>query len=169
MHYRTLTIATAAVLIGSWTSAQAQTNIGSFRVWNAYTAEAAYGKVCFIASQPQDSRYSQSVSARDPVFFMITSVPARSIQNETSTIIGYALAQDAHVTVDIDGQKFELFTDYSDAAWARPEEEAALVAAMKAGTRMTVQGKSRRGTITTDIYSLLGVTAALDKIASECS
>ena len=33
---------------------------------------------------------------------------------------------------------------------------------------MTVEGTSKRGTMTTDTYSLSGVTAALDKIATEC-
>ena len=39
---------------------------------------------------------------------------------------------------------------------------------MQKGTRMTVVGKSRRGTVTTDTYSLSGISAALDAIAKEC-
>jgi hypothetical protein len=39
---------------------------------------------------------------------------------------------------------------------------------MKSGNNMTVEGTSGRGTVTTDTYSLSGVTAGLDAIAKEC-
>jgi len=164
---RILTAAVAAV-IGSCAMAFAQTNIGTFQYWNAFVSNEPDGKLCFIASQPQDSNYSQSISGRDPVFFMITSIPAKSIRNEASTIIGYGFPPDTNVTIDIDGTKFTMFTANTDTAWAMPEQEAELVEAMKAGHEMKVEGKSRRGTVTTDTYSLRGVTAALDKISTEC-
>jgi hypothetical protein len=47
-------------------------------------------------------------------------------------------------------------------------EESRLIGAMKAGSDMIVSGTSRRGTVTTDTYSLAGVTAALKKIDAEC-
>ena len=51
--------------------------------------------------------------------------------------------------VDIGGTKFTMFTD-KDSAWIEnPSQETDLIAAMQKGTRMTVVGKSRRGTITT--------------------
>lgn len=40
---------------------------------------------------------------------------------------------------------------------------------MRRGRTMTVQGESRRGTISTDVYSLSGVTAAIDSAARACS
>ena len=64
-------------------------------------------------------------------------------------------------SVDIDGQKFTMFTK-KDGAWmANPAEERKLVAAMKAGREMVVSGVSARGTQTTYTYSLSGVTAAI--------
>lgn len=160
--------AAMAAVIGSCTIAFAQTNVGTFQYWNAFVSNEPDGKLCFIASQPQDSQYSQSIAGRDPVFFMVTSIPAKNIRNEASTIIGYGFPPDANVTVDIDGTTFTMFTANTDTAWALPEHEAELVEAMKAGHEMKVQGKSKRGTVTTDTYSLRGVTAALDKITAEC-
>ena len=49
-----------------------------------------------------------------------------------------------------------------------PAQEPQLIAAMKTGHVMTVQGTSRSGTQTTDSYSLSGVTAALDAIVKAC-
>jgi invasion protein IalB len=169
MNLRVLTIAAIAV-IGASAGASAQQEVGVFKAWKAFTQDDPDGKLCFVASQPTDSKYSQKISDRDAAFFMITSIPAKSIRNEASTIIGYPFAPNSTVTVDIDGKKFSMFTNESqgDTAWAVVEQQEALVAAMKSGTRMTVEGKSRRGTISTDSYSLSGVTAALDKATAEC-
>jgi invasion protein IalB len=46
--------------------------------------------------------------------------------------------------------------------------ETKLIDAMKGGTTMKVQGKSARGTATTDTYSLSGLSEALDRAAKEC-
>jgi hypothetical protein len=163
---------TAAVLAAGVAAAQpalSATSIGTFRQWNAYTSTEGGGKMCFAASQPTDSKYSKPVSGRDPVFFMVTSIPSKSIKNEASTIIGYPFADNAKVTVEIDGAtSFTMFTD-KDSAWIEASgQEADLIAAMQKGTRMTVKGVSRRGTETVDTYSLSGITAALDAIAKEC-
>ena len=162
---------TAAVLLASATAtapALAATKVGSFRQWDAFTSTEPDGKMCFIASQPTDSKYSRAISGRDPVFFMVTSIPTKNIRNEASTIIGYPFADNSKVTIEIDGAKFTLFTD-KDSAWVEaPAQESELIAAMRKGKSMTVQGTSRRGTVSTDTYSLSGVTAALDAMAKEC-
>ncbi len=167
---RRFLIAALAVLLAPSAAALAQQDVGTFQSWTTFTQDDPDGKMCFIASQPQDKKYSQPVNGRDPVFFMVTSIPAKGIRNEVSTIIGYPFAPNSDVTVDVDGQKFKMFTSETqgDTAWAMADQQAALVTAMKAGHSMSVEGKSKRGTVTTDIYSLRGVTAALDKAASEC-
>ena len=65
------------------------TRVGVYKDWNAFTGSDSSGKVCFIASQPTDSQYSQTVSGRDPAFFQITSAPANGVRNEASTIVGF--------------------------------------------------------------------------------
>ena len=165
---RPLLAIAAATLVASTAVASAQTSVGTFQKWNVFTSNEPDGKMCFVASQPQDSKYSQVITSRDPVFFMITSIPAKKIRNEVSTIIGFAFGPNATVQLDIDGMKFTMFTANTDTAWAMPEQEAALVNAMKAGSTLKVTGTSKRGTSTTDTYSLSGITAALQKMATEC-
>lgn len=168
------TICAAAVVfacLAGGAAAQTPSNIGVFKDWNAFASTESDGKVCFIASQPSDSKYSQTVSGRDPAFFQVTSIPTKGIRNEVSTIVGYTILTSADVTVDVDGTKFKMFLDAShpDTAWAVPDQEAALIDAMKKGTKMTIVGTSSpRKTVVTDTYSLSGITAALDKIAKEC-
>ncbi len=164
--------AVAAVgVAGSAVAQSSAENIGVFRNWNAFSSTAPGDKICFVASQPTESQYSQSVSGRDPAFFQVTSVPAQGIRNEASVVVGFTILTTADVTVDIDGTKFRMFLDSSqpDTAWAVPEQEAQLVEAMKQGTRMTVVATSSpRRTVVTDTYSLSGVTAALNKVAEAC-
>jgi hypothetical protein len=161
-----LTVSATAAL------AQAPSALGSFRSWNAYTHSDGEGKSCYIASQPQKSEYSREISGRDPAFFLVTtrvaSDASKSVRNEVSTIIGYGFRPDSTVTVDIDGKKFTMFTREDNAWFNDRASESSFIEAMKSGTSMTVQGTSGRGTVTTDTYSLSGVTAGLDAIAKEC-
>lgn len=173
MTVRTL-ISGALILLATTTIALSQSpkELGSFRQWNAYTYNDAEGKACYIASQPQSSKYSQEISGRDPAFFLVTtrtaSAAGKSVRNEASTIIGYPFKPESEVTVDIDGQKFKMFTREDNAWFNDRNSEAAFIEAMKAGSTMVVEGMSGRGTVTADTYSLSGVTAGLDAIAKEC-
>ena len=68
----------------------------------------------------------------------------------------------------INDSKFELYP-VDNMAWTdKPETEKAIVNAMKTGSAMTIIGVSKRGTETTDTYSLSGIKAALAKIDAAC-
>ncbi|MCP4384798.1 MAG: hypothetical protein GY798_25865 [Hyphomicrobiales bacterium] len=170
MNIRSL-FAAIFLLIGATAIGSAQPPAKEIRVfnkWAAYTSDQS-GKMCFAASQPEKSEYSKSISGRDPVFFMVTTFPEKKIRNEASTIIGYPFAENSKVTVEVDGgTKFTMFTDQRSAWIENPAQEPELIKAMQKGNRMVVQGQSRRGTITTDTYSLSGITAALGAIQKEC-
>ncbi len=171
MKSRILILAGALLASTSWAVAQqAPTSIGAFKAWNAYVSNDADGKTCFAATQPQNSKYSRSISSRGDTFFMITSIPSKSIKNEASTIIGFPFKAGSDVTANVDGTDFKMF--FNDAAgetaWSVPDSEPALVDAMKKGSKLTVVSTSSRGTAVTDSYSLSGVTAALDAVAKEC-
>src|SRR5260221_185373 len=145
-------------------------DIGTVNDVNEFDYNVPRGNICFIASQPKDSKYSKPVSGRDPAFFQITSIPTKNIKNEASSIVGYTFLASGTVTVTVDGTAFKMFLDAShpDTAWSVPETEAALIEAMKHGHTMAVEGTSKRNTTVTDTYSLSGISAALDKITSEC-
>lgn len=158
--------AVLALATVSTVNAQTPALVESFNDWAAYSVDGANGKVCYVASQPKDQQ--PTGVNRDPVFFMISHWQGRGVRNEASVIIGYPFAENSKVATEVDGATFTMFTK-GDGAWMENvAEENRLVAAMKAGTKMVVRGTSRRGTNTTDTYSLKGVTAALNKIASVC-
>jgi hypothetical protein len=90
------------------------------------------------------------------------------VDNEANFVAGYPFKENSSVIVDIDGRKFTMFTQ-GDSAWLlNDDDEPELVEAMRAGRQMTVSATSRRGNEVTYRYSLSGVTAASDRIRTEC-
>ena len=61
-----------------------------------------------------------------------------------------------------------MFTEKEFAFVKDRAAELKLINAMKRGSTMTVKGLSARGTLTTDSYSLSGITAALKRMDQEC-
>ena len=106
---------------------------------------------------------------RGPVFFYISRWPADNVTNEISVKMGYPFGAGAKATVTVGTAKFELFTKDEGAFVEKPETETKLVEAMKGASVMKIEGKSARGTATSDIYSLDGLSDALDRAAKECS
>ena len=57
----------------------------------------------------------------------------------------------------------------NDGAWIKnAAEETRLVDAMRKGGDVTVKGTSARGTATIDVFSLRGLSQALDRVSQEC-
>ncbi len=153
-------------LIATPVLAQEVKLLQKYNDWAAYTSEGS-PKVCFAVSQPRDS--SPKNVRRGPIYFYVSHYPGDKIAGEISVKMGYPFAPGAKVTLTIGSDKFELFTKDEGAFVEKTEDEAKLVGALKAGSSMTIQGRSARGTNTSDNYSLSGTTDALDRIAKECS
>jgi hypothetical protein len=147
-------------------SAQTPSRVGTFRDWSSYTYQSASGKVCFAATQPRET-LPTNVN-RDPVFFFVTTSPGEQKREEPSVRIGYPFRPDSRVNLTIGDQTFVLMTLETDAWVENQALEAALITAIRAGQSMVIRGISQRGTNTTDTYSLLGATAALNSVAAEC-
>lgn len=168
---RTYTLLAALTLIAGFASilpghAQQATRLGVHESWVAFTYDTDKGKVCYIVSQPLDSEPKNV--RRGEIYFMVTHRPGQSIQNEVMTMIGYNFKTGSDAKLTIGAENFDLFTQ-GEGAWVETSDvETKIVEAMRRGTQMVVNGTSWRGTLTVDKYSLLGVSAALDEIASAC-
>jgi hypothetical protein len=106
---------------------------------------------------------------RGPIFFYISRWPGDNVVNEVSVKMGYPFSEGAKTTVTIGTAKFELFTKDEGAFVEKPDMETKLIEAMKSGSTMKIEGKSARGTATSDVYLLNGLSDALDRAAKECS
>jgi len=140
--------------------------LGTFDDWEAYKTTDTRGTVCYAISAPKTKL--PTAAKRDSVYFLLTSWPGAKIANEPSLLIGYPFKDTSKATVQLGADKFDFFTK-ADGAWLPTgPDEAKLVTAMRSTAEMTVKGTSKRGTQTTDTYSLKGLSAALDKVAEGC-
>ena len=117
-------------------------------------------------SQPEERHVS--MEGRSDAYVFVThrtSPPDFDVVNVDN---GYPLGEGTRVTIRIDGDEFSLETIGSAALVFEESDNAKLVKAMRAGYRMTVEGESVDGKRTSDVYSLLGFTAAHEAIDKAC-
>lgn len=146
--------------------AQEVTLLETFSDWSAYAATGS-PRVCFAVAKPKE--ISPKAVKRGPIFFYISRWPGDNVVEEVSVKMGYPFSEGAKATATINGAKFELFTKDEGAFVEKPEMEAKLIEAMKSGSTMKINGRSARGTNTSDTYSLKGLSDALARAAKECS
>ena len=166
MHRAVSALGIAVALAATPALAQEDTLLEKFKDWTAY-AGTGTPKVCFAVAKPTESNPKKI--KRGPILFYISQWPADKVTNEVSVKMGYPFGDGAKTTVTVGTEKFELFTKDEGAFVEKPETETKLLDAMKTGNTMKIEGKSSRGTATTDTYSLNGLADAIDRAAKECS
>jgi len=145
--------------------------LGTFKDWQAFRIADGSNSICYAVSSPKDT--APKNVRRGAIYVMVTNWPGRNVAGEFSVVSGYPYKADSTATADVDGTKFSMFTQ-NDAqneggAWVQDRaSETQLIAAMKRGNSMRITGTSGRGTLTTDRYSLSGVTAAIQAIDEAC-
>ena len=141
-------------------------NLGTHKFWTAWKGTDANGVICYVSSQPQDSQPTNV--NRDPIHFLVIHRKGLGTRNEVQTLVGYPMDPNGKPSVTVDGKTYPMLPDGSAAWLSSREDEKPLVEAMKKGSNMVVKGLSKRGTNTTDTYSLSGITAALDQLDKGC-
>jgi len=144
------------------------TLIGQFGTWGAYTATPNGKKVCFALAKPSSSKTNPQNRPRDPAYAFVSTRPAEKVTNEVSIMIGYTLKPGSESTLEVGGASYALYTQ-GDGLWIKnAAEEERMVDAMRKAADATVKGVSAKGTETTDIFSLKGLSQALDRLAQDC-
>src|ERR671936_161139 len=144
------------------------TLIGQFGTWGAYTATPNGKKVCFALAKPASSKTNPPNRPRDPAYAFVSTRPAEKVVNEVSIMIGYTLKPGSESTLEVGGASYAMYTQ-GDGLWIKnAAEEEQMVNAMRKSAEVVVKGVSAKGTETTDIFSLKGLSQALDKIAQDC-
>jgi len=141
--------------------------LGTFKDWQAYTWLENGSKVCYMLSRPNKS-LPQNVKRGD-IYLMVTYRPKSRSKEEVSHVTGYTYKNKSTVDIVVGKRKFKLATD-GDVAWVpEGDSDTKLISAMRRGSKLIVKGRSSRGTLTTDSYSLQGFTAAHKQIRKSCS
>lgn len=135
--------------------------------WGVYVTSGRE-KQCYALAQPKDR--APAGLNRDPAYFFISTRPSEKVRNEVSIIMGFDVkaadknAPEAAIGTD----KFPLAAQGSH-LWVRDANKAGpIVESMRKGARLTVKAASQRGNVTTDSYSLTGISGALERVQKEC-
>lgn len=156
--------AVAGAAVAGPALAQSATKIGQHSAWGTYSYQSGNGKVCYVLTVPTDKQ-PPSLNHGD-IFFFVSQRPGNQATYEPQFIASYDFQQDSKVSVDVGGKKFAMFTRGKSAWVENTADEPALIAAMRGGSDMKIEARSRRGNPTNYTFSLSGITAALNSIQS---
>lgn len=144
------------------------TLVGQYANWGAYVAAPGGKKVCFALAKPSSSKTNPPNRPRDPAYVFVSTRPAEKVTNEVSVMMGYPLKPGADGSFAIGSANYAMYAQ-GDGLWIKnAAEEDRLIDAMRKGADATVKATSSKGTETTDVFSLKGLSQALDKVAQEC-
>lgn len=152
--------------------AQESTNqVAAKTAWSVFE-ESQPRRECWAVSVPKETVNTKGGRVvavnRSQILLMVYFVPDSNVGGQVGFTGGYPFAGGSSVTLEIDGNQFNLFTE-GEWAWpASSSEDIKIVTALKRGTEAKLTAESSRGTKTEDTFSLLGFTAAFDDAEKRC-
>jgi len=165
-----LVVAALFVAVPSAVAAEAATLLGVFDSWSAYSAGDGASKTCYVLSKPR--AVQPRGAKRGPIFLMVSDWPARKAKAEPQIVYGYPTKEGGAASLGIGGDKYTFFmrdVQADGSGWLQSlADNTKLIEDMRQGVTAVAKGLSKRGTVTTDTYSLAGFSAALDKAHSTC-
>ena len=140
--------------------------IARHRDWSVFVQDVNGDKICFAATEAKDK--SPSSVKHGDFFFLIASWKSGAAQEQPSIMAGYNFKDAPEPTLRIGSDKWEMYVSDNEAFIEKADEETRLIRAMRRGADMRISAMSRRGTATSYLISLRGVSAALDQAKSAC-
>ena len=140
--------------------------VGTHGDWKVYRHGTGDERLCFAAATP--SEQSPPDTERQKPYVYVTAWPKAGIKAEISALPGFILKRGAEVKVEVAGTTFTLQADGDRAFVVEVGEELKLLEAMRRSKAMTVSASSATGETARDTYSLTGVTAAVQAVATIC-
>jgi hypothetical protein len=121
---------------------------------------------CYIGTLPTESDLPET-KKRGENYILVYKIIG-SDENIIQVEAGYKYNLEADIIVKIDNKSYNFYSteDSNETAWTNDDSE--VIYAMKKGLKLVLSGESSRGTITNDIYTLKGFTAAINKLNNDC-
>ncbi|NCF79531.1 MAG: hypothetical protein GWP34_06480 [Alphaproteobacteria bacterium] len=165
-----------AGILGLWALSVSHANdrlAGEYGDWRLFANDGGQAKSCFIVGEPKHS--TPQKARRGDIFLIVSHRPGQGVRNEISVRIGYPFSATSEPFARVGSDEYGFFTGVQvengadEWAWLEKlDDQARLVTAMKRGNELVFKGTSARGTLTTDSYSLKGVTAAMKALDAAC-
>ncbi len=144
-------------------AASAKDSLGVYSSWAAFRDPGT--PRCYAIAKP-----SSATTRRDYApYATIATWPARSIRNQLHVRLSREIGRNSRVRLNIGGRSFTLTAGGGD-AWAQNAAmDAAIIAAMRSATRMSVRARDKSGRAFTDRYELAGAATAIDAALLGCA
>lgn len=141
----------------------AKDSLGVFGQWGAFRDPGV--PRCYAIAAADVSR-----SRRDfEPFASVGTWPRRNIRAQVHFRLSRELSGSPRIRLAIGGRRFDLTGGGSDAWATNAQDDAAILAAMRSGSRLYVSATDNRGNRFTDRYSLQGAATALDAAQVGCA
>jgi hypothetical protein len=140
--------------------------VGQSGDWGAFATPPSKARTCYALSQPK-TRAPANLN-RDPAYIFVSHRPAEKVRNEVAIIVGFDVRPDSKPVAEIGDETFALVAKGSHLWLRNASDEGKFITAMRKGARLTIKAHSLRNNLTTDTYSLSGVSQALDRAIKEC-
>jgi len=142
--------------------AAARDALGVYQGWGAFRDAAP--RRCFAIAEP-----IRKGSASWRPFASVAHWPLQRIRGQIHVRLSRAVPAGTIVALGIDGRRFPMVAGSADAWAPDPRTDAAIVAAMRSGQRMSISAISGTGSRLVDTYMLKGAATAIDAAALGCA
>ena len=169
-----LSILVLALAPAAWGQTPPQPrSVGVFETWSAWEFGDAAAKICYLSAVPAASQTKPPGARRGDIRLTVSPRPAARTRDEISFQAGYPIKGDKPVQAVVDGSRtFELSRrapNQAELIWTKdPDTDKAMLAALKTGKELVVNGTSQRGTVTIDSFKLDGFAKALEAANRAC-
>lgn len=145
------------------TPLQARESLGVFGSWGAFRDSAL--PRCYAIAEP----HARPSNRRWRGFAAVGYWPRKAVRGQVHFRLSRERNAKAPITLGIGVRRFNLIAGSTD-AWAPDKRmDAAIIAAIRSGVSMRVQGISKNGAPFVDAYGLRGAATAIDAAAFGCA
>jgi hypothetical protein len=160
---RSLALMAAGAMALAAPQVLARDSLGIFGAWGAFRDPAVPRCYAIAMAQPSTQRRDYRPYAD------VATWPKRSLRNQVHFRVSRRMQPGQKIVLSITSQRFELTGGGGDAWAADRRMDAAIVAAMRSATSMTVNARDATGARFSNTWPLEGVASAMDAATVGCA
>jgi hypothetical protein len=138
----------------------ARDSLGVYDSWAAF--RDAKPARCYAIAKPEGSSPA-------PAYATVSNWPERKVRGAVHFVLSREVAAKGAVRLSVGDKRFTLVAKGRNAWAVDPQGDAAIIAAMRSATRMSVSATTAKGGGFTDRYTLAGAATAIDAAIVGCA
>ena len=133
--------------------------------WGAFRDPTVPRCYAITAAEPEKGKDKGNYAA----YADVGTWPRQDVRGQVHFRLSHELAPHPRIALYLGGQRFELTGGGADAWAADKRMDAAIVAALRSASSMSISATDKAGRRFTDNYSLKGVATAMDAATVGCA